>query len=97
MGEYDHEAGKFRSPANAFVVELDEAQFLEKFHSCSPFRWGEHSSDRKQKMKKMVDFEYERGHIEFYQKCEFEEDFKSYQNIFLEEFQTTEDVDLIGI
>ena len=43
----------------------------------------------------MVDFEYEGGHIELYQKWEFEENFKSYQNIFLKEFKTTEDVDLI--
>ena len=42
-------------------------------------------------MRKMVDFEYEGGHIELYQKCEFEENFKPYQNMFLKEFSTTED------
>ena len=42
-------------------------------------------------MRKMVDLEYEGDHIELDQKCEFEENFKSYQNMFLKEFQTTED------
>ena len=102
MGEYDHEAGKFRSLTNAFVLELDEAQFLGKFHDWSPFRWGAMrrtlewtKTENEAETRKMVDLEYEGGHIEFYQKCEFEENFKSYQNIFLKEFKTTEDVDLI--
>ena len=44
---------------------------------------------------KMVDFEYEGDHIELDQKCEFEENLKPYQNIFLKVLKTTEDVDLI--
>ena len=89
MGEYDHEAGKFRSLANAYIIELDEAQFLEKFHDWSPFRWCamrrtlEWSKTENGGVTiKMVDLEYEGGHIEFYQMCEFEENFKPYQNMF---------------
>ena len=33
----------------------------------------------------MVDLEYEGGHIELYQICEFEANFKPYQNMFLKE------------
>ena len=93
MGEYDHEAGKFRSLANAFVLELDEARFLGKFHDWSPFRWCAMrrtlqwpKTENEGVAIKMVDLEHEGGHIEFYQMCEFEENFKPYQNMFLKEF-----------
>ena len=93
MGEYDHEAGKFSSLTNASVIELDEARFLGKFHAWSPFRQGAirrtfewPKTDNEGVTMKMVDLEYEGSHIELYQKCEFEENFKAYQNIFLKEF-----------
>ena len=44
----------------------------------------------------MVDLECEEGHIELYPIYDFEENLKSYQNMFLKEFYTTEDMDLIG-